>query len=475
VDKLIELSKLPRPFDAIIIELSGMADPAPVAYTFTGTSVGAFFRVDSIVCVVDTKHISQHLHDKSRSEDDVNEAVQQVAFADRILLNKVDLVSDAEKATVEAELKSINSFARTIECQQSSVPLREILGVSTFTIDQATMLEQEFEYVEREEAEARRQLAGVEEDGLAECCINQTCGSAPGCPKAAAAAVVEAEERFQAAAAAAGKVAGGEAAGAGVAGAAAAGPGQQQPAADTKTVVRKDGRTHQFGGVTSVAIKLPDQLHCIRFSLFMSEWLSEHGKDLYRSKGICCMAGRGEKYVFQGVHDNVQCSPSETEWSEGEPRSTTLVFIGRNLKKEVLQEELQKCCMQEGEEVPEWDDSNMRPHMEAEQRKQAVEACTPEKLEELCTEHKVSLVTEAGDRKPRGAVEKDLLVRLTAHQKEADAAHGHGHGHGHHHHHHHGDGDDEDCKGHQHTVTVATDGEGHQHEYVIEDITSDSD
>jgi G3E family GTPase/ankyrin repeat protein len=390
VNTFVELAQLPVPFEAIIVELSGMADPAPVAYTFTNTEISADFRVDSIVCVVDSKHISQHLHDDSRGENDVNEAVQQVAFADRILLNKIDLVTAAEKQTVIDELKSINSFARTIECQQSSVPLKDILGVSSFTLDQATMLEAEFEYIKRDV------YLGA----------------------------TAAEDLFQAAAAAT-----------------AAGRSVEDATGSVGTsmdVVRKNGKSHQFGGVTSIAIKLTADLHCPRFSAFMSRWLFEHAESLYRSKGICCMAGRDVKYVFQGVHDNVQCSPSETKWPEGEARGTTLVFIGRNLDKDVLRDELQKTCMQEGEAVPEWDDENPNPEMEEDpaMMKLAVEALSSEALSASAVEFDIPVLTEEGTERSKEALRHDLFEAL---QKQAHDHDHHGH-HGHHHGHHDGHG-----------------------------------
>jgi G3E family GTPase len=301
LNTFVELGKLPVPFEAVIIELSGMADPAPVAFTFTSTELSSKFRIDSIVCVVDTKNISQHLRDDSRSKDDVNEAVQQIAFADRVLLNKIDLVSDVEKLAVIDEIRSINSFARTIECQQSSVPLKQILGVSSFSVDQATMLEEEFDYVEKEVYDA-----------------------AP-------------EDLFQAAAAAA-------------AAGHSADDATKQGARMEKTLVRKDGKSHKFGGVTSVAIKLPNSsFHSARFQRFMATWIPAHGEDLYRSKGICSLHGYDAKFIMQGVHDMVQCSPSDTKWQDSEARGSTVVFIGRNIDKGLLQEELEKCCMREGE------------------------------------------------------------------------------------------------------------------------------
>ncbi|KAJ1475115.1 hypothetical protein T484DRAFT_1829668, partial [Baffinella frigidus] len=106
VKAFITLSEREEKYDAVIIETTGMADPAPVAYTFNNKAevgakyridailcvVGAKYRIDAILCVVDAKHIQQHLDDV-RAAGVVNEAVNQVAFADKILLNKIDLVT----------------------------------------------------------------------------------------------------------------------------------------------------------------------------------------------------------------------------------------------------------------------------------------------------------------------------------------------------------------------------------------------
>ena len=91
--------------DGIVIETTGMANPAPVAQTFlVETEICSFARLDGVVTLVDAKHVEQHLDDK-KADGAVNEAEQQVAFADRLLLNKVDLVSDADLARVAARLR----------------------------------------------------------------------------------------------------------------------------------------------------------------------------------------------------------------------------------------------------------------------------------------------------------------------------------------------------------------------------------
>ena len=83
-----------KKFDHIIIETTGLADPAPVAFTFfINPEIADHYRIDSILCLADAKHLGLHLEEE-KADDAVNEAVQQVAFADRILLNKIDLVDE---------------------------------------------------------------------------------------------------------------------------------------------------------------------------------------------------------------------------------------------------------------------------------------------------------------------------------------------------------------------------------------------
>ena len=104
---LNRLMRQKKKFDAIMIETTGLADPAPVAQTFfTDEDIKANLYIDSILTVVDAKHIGLHLNEVK--EDCVNESEQQVAFADRILLNKTDLVSADEKAEVRKQINAIN-------------------------------------------------------------------------------------------------------------------------------------------------------------------------------------------------------------------------------------------------------------------------------------------------------------------------------------------------------------------------------
>merc|ERR1712199_114210 len=109
--KLIKTSKKSnKPLDGVLIETTGLADPAPVAQTFFADDfVQQHMRLDGIITLVDAKHIIQHLEDE-KPEGVENEAVEQIAFADRILLNKCDLVeAEEELAEVEKRIKMINA------------------------------------------------------------------------------------------------------------------------------------------------------------------------------------------------------------------------------------------------------------------------------------------------------------------------------------------------------------------------------
>ena len=87
--------------DGIVIETTGMADPAPIAQTFfVDVDVDDFARLDGIVTLVDAKHVKQHL-DEEKPEGAENESVEQLTFADRVLLNKIDLVTEDDLTRVE--------------------------------------------------------------------------------------------------------------------------------------------------------------------------------------------------------------------------------------------------------------------------------------------------------------------------------------------------------------------------------------
>ncbi|MCF7687006.1 MAG: GTP-binding protein [Cephaloticoccus sp.] len=124
--------------DAILIETTGMANPAPVAQTFfTDDEMKTRFRLDAIVTVVDTKHILQHL-------DSEDEAQKQVAFADVILLNKTDLVTPEEVDSLEQRIHGLNALAKIHRTQNCAIALNHVLDVGGFNLSRATELDPQF-------------------------------------------------------------------------------------------------------------------------------------------------------------------------------------------------------------------------------------------------------------------------------------------------------------------------------------------
>merc|ERR1712113_274220 len=137
-------SKNNKPLDGVIIETTGLADPAPVAQTFFADDfVQQKLALDGILTVADAKHLIMHL-DEEKPEGVENEAVEQVAFADRILLNKCDLVEEADLAEVERRIKMINEGVQIRRCKYSEVDMDYILGIGAFDLDKILEMDDGF-------------------------------------------------------------------------------------------------------------------------------------------------------------------------------------------------------------------------------------------------------------------------------------------------------------------------------------------
>jgi G3E family GTPase len=125
-------------FDAIIVETTGLADPAPVAQTFfIDANVGRKAKLDAVVTVADAKWLRERLNDAP-------EAKNQIAFADVILLNKTDLVAPAELSEIEARIRGINPYARVHRTERCKIALPEVLGRNAFDLDRILEIEPEF-------------------------------------------------------------------------------------------------------------------------------------------------------------------------------------------------------------------------------------------------------------------------------------------------------------------------------------------
>ena len=258
-----QLAKRRKDFDAIILETTGLADPAPIVYTVqTNPKMSDHYRIDSIVCLADCKHLSQHL-DEVKPDGAVNEAQQQVAFADMILLNKVDLVTDAEKKALKTRLGVLNNFATVIETERSRAPLDQILNANSFNMESILEIDPSF-FEDQEEGKME----------------------------------------------------------------------------------------HRTDIVQSVGIQFSGQLHAQWFNMFMMDLLRDRAADLYRTKGLLSFHGQGDtKFVFQGVHEQINYGPANKPWAADEVRVNKFVFIGKNLDRKDLTKSLMECLYKDEQET----------------------------------------------------------------------------------------------------------------------------
>ncbi|TVP61901.1 MAG: GTP-binding protein [Leptolyngbya sp. LCM1.Bin17] len=124
-------------FDHLVIETTGLADPAPVIQTFfVDDEVQTQASLDAVVTVVDAAHIAQHW--------EAEEALEQIAFADVVLLNKVDLVTEAELQALEERIRAMNAIAKIYRSRDAQVEMDAILGVSAFDLGNALKIDPEF-------------------------------------------------------------------------------------------------------------------------------------------------------------------------------------------------------------------------------------------------------------------------------------------------------------------------------------------
>ena len=132
------LMKRADKIDAIIVETTGLADPAPVAQTFfVDQDVSDRTRLDAIVTVADAVHLNGQLGEH-------HEAEEQIAFADIVLLNKTDLVETEELVRVENRIRKINAYAKIIRTERCEAALDEVIGLNAFSLDRVLEVEPDF-------------------------------------------------------------------------------------------------------------------------------------------------------------------------------------------------------------------------------------------------------------------------------------------------------------------------------------------
>jgi G3E family GTPase len=138
IDTLDRLQQRAGTLDGILIETTGLADPAPVASTFfVADEVKANIRLDAFVTVVDAVNLDANL-------DQSNEAIEQVAFSDIVLINKMDLVTSEKVAAVEARIRRLNPLATIHHTTNSDIDIALVLNVGAFDLAQKLDVDPEF-------------------------------------------------------------------------------------------------------------------------------------------------------------------------------------------------------------------------------------------------------------------------------------------------------------------------------------------
>jgi G3E family GTPase len=142
--------------DGVLIETTGLADPSPIASTFfLDQFMQQNYRLDSILGVCDAKHLLSQLSGV-RDKACVNEASEQVAFSDRLLLTKTDLCSEIELSDVLERMQSVNPFAKVLPMnlkdKEVPIPVQELCDIKAFSLDRAldfdaTFLDDEDDHV----------------------------------------------------------------------------------------------------------------------------------------------------------------------------------------------------------------------------------------------------------------------------------------------------------------------------------------
>ncbi len=269
------LLKRREKFDAILVETTGLADPAPVAQTFfTDDDVKKKTRLDSIITVVDAKHIEQRLADS-------NEAEEQIAFADIVLLNKTDLVSPEQVKKIEARIRSLNPFATIHHTVRSGIALNEILDKGAFDLNRVLELDPCFLHGHAFDP-THDHGHGHDHDHHHD-----------------------------------------------------HGHDHHHHAHDAANPLHDSE-------IRSISLTSDKPLSAAKFDTWVNDVLMGQGQDILRCKGILNMAGNDNRFVFQGVH-MVSEGAYTGAWPAKDKRRSRFVLIGRKLDEAALRKGFEDC------------------------------------------------------------------------------------------------------------------------------------
>ncbi|SOZ36270.1 CobW family GTP-binding protein [Cupriavidus neocaledonicus] len=276
---LQKLLERPERFDHILVETSGLADPTPVAATFfMDNEVARQVTLDGILTLVDAVHIESHLDDPQLTGFD-NQAVDQIVAADRVILNKTDLVDAVQLDRLEARIHRLNEGAQILRSNFAQVDLGKILGIGGFT--PGTI---QADAHDAHDAHEHTGQAHDRHDEHHDHVCDEYCDHAHD----------------------------------------------------------DDSHGHRHDpSVTSVSLVFDQPFDRQRLEHGLKALLAAQGDDVFRMKGIVAVDGDERRYVLQAVHRLMDFHPAEA-WGT-EPAQSKFVFIGRHLDKLRLQTLLKVC------------------------------------------------------------------------------------------------------------------------------------
>ncbi|KAF3786631.1 COBW domain-containing protein 1 [Nymphaea thermarum] len=311
VQALEQLVQRKQKLDHILLETTGLANPASIASVlWLDDQLESSVRLDSIITVVDARNLRLQLDEYNKSQA-FPEAFLQIAFADVVILNKVDLVSEENVGTMssnviedlEKEISTINSIAcvvRTVHCQ---VDLNYIFDCKAYNDMHVAHLEALLEKARDDSSSAHdfevKTLCICEEGSVD---LNQT-KHLPVC--------------------------------------------HWLPPAATGSRRRSPEVAVARHCLTVIAGGRPEALlHFLKVRLWMEEilWEKRHEMDIYRCKGILNIHGSERLHTLQAVRDLYEIVPAR-RWEHGQTRSNKIVFIGRRLDEDVLRTSLKSCLL----------------------------------------------------------------------------------------------------------------------------------
>jgi G3E family GTPase len=282
---LTALFRRGRAFDGIVVETTGLADPAPVAQTFfADEDIARRARLDAIVTVADAVHLESQLRQ-------TEEAAHQLAFADVVILNKLDAASPEAAARAEAAVRAVNRSARLLKATRAAVPVEQLLGLDAFSLERAQELDEDF----LDRAEGRHGHDHAHHHG-------------------------HDHEHGH-------------------------GHDHHQDHHHHNDHGHDHHHDHDdpYGGIQSVSLRATAPLNEAKFDAWISALVQARGPDLLRFKGVLNMAGSPERFVVHGVHMMIEGGYAGP-WRAGADTASRLVFIGRNLPRAELEAGFAACA-----------------------------------------------------------------------------------------------------------------------------------